>query len=880
MLLNLAPPVTACGSVEPQPIYVFEESPDPPFQEFTNGKIGIVRPSFGRKTLFIAYQYLNGGSFTAEEQNDLVAALKGTAPEDGGAKAVVAWVDARAQFLTVGEPLPKIYGPYNFFPNCTKNAFEVALQTLKDRTASYGADDPHVRTWLAGQDTVFQNCDGPSLVPMTLGADFPMWLRKDRDYQIAAAHFYSLNFEEARARFEKIATDADSPWQSIAGYMVARTFIREGSLGNDEKRKRELFEKAEIRLQALVTSGGQFANASKKLLALVKYHIHPEERVVEISRALTNGNNENLRQDLIDYSWLLDKFEWEIGTAEQERQQKTEAIEGPQPPYAPFPSQEAKDRFERIARGETIELVLFGRNADGSSDYSERTAIEVKYDSSETEIHEAFKQTLSRALSAEDTTELRRTRESALQQRLWRISPNRKLEDSELSERERCNSDCTKLTLDLVPEFLRSDDLSDWILTLQIDDSRAYSHAFQKWRATGSPAWMLTALVKAETSSPKLTRLMQAAERVPRDNPGFPTVAYHLIRLKAAMGQADQAKTLLDEMISQRSEMLPVSAQNQFLEQRMHLARGLNEFLKSAQRKPVAFSTGERVGKFSEFLAMDKNGWDSNSGQTKEDYEREVEENYKHLLPWDERFGFDYQTIDILNWHFPLQLMAEAARNPNLPDYLQRSLVLATWTRAILLNNDEVALKMAPQVIQVEPQLGSVLEPYLKSRTAKERHNIALYALLKFPNLSPLLQGGLPKFKTSEEIEYYFKDSWWCKAETTEYSGGKAIPKVVPRPNFLTAAQLETARREFLALAAIEDGDRYLGKQVIEWAKTSPDDPRIPEALFIAVQANQSNAFSCAGLENDEKTKEEAETILRGRYADSPWTAKLSANPS
>ena len=30
---------------------------------------------------------------------------------------------------------------------------------------------------------------------------------------------------------------------------------------------------------------------------------------------------------------------------------------------------------------------------------------------------------------------------------------------------------CTKLTFDLIPDFLRSEDLSDWILTLQSEDS-------------------------------------------------------------------------------------------------------------------------------------------------------------------------------------------------------------------------------------------------------------------------------------------------------------------------------------------------------------------------------------------------------------------------
>ena len=163
MLLNSLPSARACGPmVESDPIYVSEQSPDLPFEEFTNGKIGIVRPSFGRKTLFIAYRYLNGGSFTTEEQNDLVEALNGTPPDENGEGRRQS-MDRCAKRISerTSRQLPEIYtereyGGYDFFPNCAKNAFEVALQTLKDRAASYGADDKNVRAWLAAQDTVFR----------------------------------------------------------------------------------------------------------------------------------------------------------------------------------------------------------------------------------------------------------------------------------------------------------------------------------------------------------------------------------------------------------------------------------------------------------------------------------------------------------------------------------------------------------------------------------------------------------------------------------------------------------------------------------------------------------------------------------------------------
>jgi len=370
---------------------------------------------------------------------------------------------------------------------------------------------------------------------------------------------------------------------------------------------------------------------------------------------------------------------------------------------------------------------------------------------------------------------------------------------------------------------------------------------------------------------------MHAAEKVTRDESSYASVAYHLVRLKLALGHTVAARKLLDEIIAWQTDVLPLSAQNQFLERRMSLAENLPEFLKSAQRKPVVYSEDGHVGKFSDLLERQKRGWDpEDSKQTREEYEREADEGYEDLLPWDNRFTFDSKTSDILNKHFPLQLLAKVARDPDLPDYLQGRLVLAVWTRAILLNNDDVALKIAPEVVKSEPKIGPVFKEYLKARTVKERHEAALYLLLKFPDLSPYLSSVIPSFDTSEDLNYYFDTKWWCAPEDTEYNDeGVEAPKVIPQPGFLTPAQLEAARREYRALVEIADGKSYLARQVIAWAKASPSDPKIPEALFIAARATQSYKNGCAGWEHDEATQHEAEKLLKQRYPSSPWTARL-----
>ena len=297
-----------------------------------------------------------------------------------------------------------------------------------------------------------------------------------------------------------------------------------------------------------------------------------------------------------------------------------------------------------------------------------------------------------------------------------------------------------------------------------------------------------------------------------------------------------------------------------------------------AGRRPVTFYYDGRLGTMKNLLEASKGEWNPEYTKlTRDEYEREQEESYKDLLPWDDRIAIDDRTVDIFNWHFPLKLLAEAPHSPVLPDYLQRRLVLAVWARAILLNKDEIADNVAPEVIKLAREMSPVFIPYLKADSAKERRNAALYVLLKFPNLSPLVLGGVPTSDTAEERDYYFQNSWWCTPSNTEYDihNERDVPKIVAKPQFLTAGQLGTARAERAKLIELGDGKSYLGKKAIEWANASPADARVPEALFIAAKANESYKYGCNGWESDKETKQQAETILRTRYPQSPWTAKL-----
>jgi hypothetical protein len=881
LLLQATPLLFACGPEYIEPIFKFNTSPDLPFDGFAKGNIGILQPTFGRKTLVIAHRYLGGGTYTEDEQHALVAALKGKATEEQNDAAIKTWIETRKLVLPEEKNPPTIYDErrhsgYDFFPNCTSNAFEVATQTLRDRVTSYGADDPNVREWLQAQDVVFKNCAEGSEAPAPAPTGSPRWLQKDRDYQTAAAYFYSLNLSEARSRFERISQDVESDWQEIAAYLIGRTLVRQASLSSSDNEKQILYEQAETQLINQSARGGKLQNAAKRLLGLIKFRIHPEERVKELAQTLDEqSGNENLRQDLIDYNWLLDKFDEQVQKEEEER--KKQANPTPTPtPYKPDPAYQA--RYEAIQRGELIELYFTPRNEEGKPDYPKSQSLEEKYGVTETEVLQKMEIQLGRKLSAEEIKDLNDAFQNALARREFLLSPNRKVDGG--SDYDGCDEHCNELSLSSFPAFLRSDELTDWILTFQSKDPKAYSHAVSRWRKTQSPAWLSIALTKATAVSRGLNTLLADGEKIEAESPAFPTIAYQLVRLRLELNRPTEARKLLDKIIATQFESLPISSQNLFLEQRIKLSNSVDEFLRFAMRRPVTFSEYGTYGRISELLQVQKSSWmPEYYEESKEEFERKAEESFQQFLPWDDRKTFDPDAAELFNWHFSLNALRDAARSPELPEYLRRSLMLAVWTRAVLLRNDQIAREVTPDVAQLAPEMSSLLDSYLNAPTKAQRDSEALYIMLKFSNLSPYVVGGVPEFSTVEQTEYYFESSWWCKPDAIEYhDDGSESPKVIGAPKFLGPQILGPAKKERDALSAIGDGKSFLGKRVLEWAKRSPDDPRMPEAVYIAVQANQSYKYGCGSWEQDEETRAKLETLLREKYPNSPWTAKLDGN--
>jgi tetratricopeptide (TPR) repeat protein len=308
----------ACGPFTLEAIFVHTVHPTYPLTQFAAGRIGVVQPSYARSYLYTAYRYLSGRTFSPAEQKAMVELWKerldfrsDSNPEDWSK----GWLEARKKVAGVQDHgAIDVYrnrekpNEYESYVNCNKDSFDTAAATLNERITKYGADNPALQSWVAAQDVVFSNCTSGTAIPDPLPPTDDALLRADRAYQIAAAYFYSTNFDEAEKGFETIAADSSSPWRRIAPYLIARTLVRKASIGAPEQ-KQESLRAAESQLAKILAdeNSARLHAAATRLANLVRLRLHPVERVRELGRILlVEKQNDNLKQDLWDYTALLD----------------------------------------------------------------------------------------------------------------------------------------------------------------------------------------------------------------------------------------------------------------------------------------------------------------------------------------------------------------------------------------------------------------------------------------------------------------------------------------------------------------------------------------------------------------------------------------------
>jgi hypothetical protein len=301
--------------------------------------------------MVLAYDYLSGHPLPADVQKQAIAIntdlLDPWQADDDASKpkpGYNSWLKARDAFGPVDGFVPdgnlstnrSIPGEdYSSFTNCLDDAFATAAKTLAARIASHTAKNSAVIDWVRAQDAVFTNCgDGKALhyfgppdkapappapprSPAAAPANAPQWLQQDRAYQLAAASFYALNFDDALTRFRAIAADTGSPWSIAARYLVARTYIRSATLPTKSRgtsadqaaaqgRYNDVLAKAQHELAAMHSESrmAPVRPAIDGLLDYVNIRLQPDAQATVLAARLQSPNAATFRQAVLDLTWL------------------------------------------------------------------------------------------------------------------------------------------------------------------------------------------------------------------------------------------------------------------------------------------------------------------------------------------------------------------------------------------------------------------------------------------------------------------------------------------------------------------------------------------------------------------------------------------------
>jgi hypothetical protein len=257
---------------------------------FYGGEIGVIRSRFRRANLAFAYRVLSGRS--------RISAAVPASYAFGGPSSEGVWREERDRVLgpqpALATPRRRRIRDYMTPPNCLEDAFRTAIVTLGAREKLYGAGTAQVRDWVRAQDAVFANCEEEELsLPAPVPASADALARADRNYQMAAAYFYGMRFEEAATRFRTIANDTTSPWRPYGRYLAARSLIRTHTLsGFTDKVPSTSLEDAERELQAVIADpvAAPVHASAHGLLRFVRLRLRPHEELRAVSAQIAAGD--------------------------------------------------------------------------------------------------------------------------------------------------------------------------------------------------------------------------------------------------------------------------------------------------------------------------------------------------------------------------------------------------------------------------------------------------------------------------------------------------------------------------------------------------------------------------------------------------------------
>lgn len=394
--------------------------------------------------------------------------------------------------------------------------------------------------------------------------------------------------------------------------------------------------------------------------------------------------------------------------------------------------------------------------------------------------------------------------------------------------------------------------LIDWLITFQSPSESARNHAFKEWQQhTSSLPWLMAVLAKASADDQQFSALINAGAQILPSSPAWPTITYHRLRLMIDTGHAADARRELESDWPHVQATNNESAVNLFTGLRMRTGSTLDAALADAPRKILDRSSRQQYALDECLQVMQDPKRKYDCKETKSPVE------------------FSGDAADVLN-AMPLDTLAQAAQSGVLPAPLKQSVAMMTWLRAVLLTNDKVAAQMLPllpQTLQKQAGTGVAFHPQV--------------AILRNPGLRPFLDPGVQRSASWDFVESY-GDNWWCGGWQSKVAD-RDVPVRAQSIAFVSSEMRTAGDKEATALLALGSADEYLGSQVLEHARSHPDDPDVPEALYLTLRMIRYGCYHSSSQVDANKPDNKVASIarevgalMRQRYPKDPWTKKAA----
>lgn len=375
------------------------------------------------------------------------------------------------------------------------------------------------------------------------------------------------------------------------------------------------------------------------------------------------------------------------------------------------------------------------------------------------------------------------------------------------------------------------------------------------WREKRTLPWLYLALVKADSrlEAATLVELLQASDAVSRDTPGFFNILLQRVRLLGLLGESAAAARVLAVLLESG---LPQSDVNRL---RLAAAEGAPSWTGYFRWAPVkALSLPWTDG-----------------------FARRLPPSFNRITTDTPLFSQD--AARLLNRYFTPKMILELIDTPGLGNYLRGRMAIAGWTRAMLTDDIDTALKLSSHIRRNVPGLEADLAVF---EAALDKHFEAARIIFAYPAFSPWMRSGTGRarhwrtwlddgtFRDARPTPDYVADgmrglNWWCASSDDTIQRFRVSEYELQHPRFSHYSEPELESIKQLVELRRTAATTSFGPHVIRYAKENLDDPRIPRTLHRLVFATHHACYGAPG-----EISQAAFALLHKHFPDSEWAEK------